>query len=85
MHQNDRNKKLHNKNVQRSRIKGQYKKERQNIIKQQYPQVKKYIEDKALNLENCTINYIRYWVYVPKELKRRAEKYKKKDIRGYFT
>ena len=83
--QEDRNKKIHDREVQRERVINQYKKESEITKQSQYPQVRKYREQNKVNIEASNMKYIRRQIYSLRELKKNAEKYQgKEDIRGYL-
>ena len=80
----DRNEKLHDEETQRSRVIEWQKKEYEKALDGQHPQVRKYARENAVDAQNCTTEYLRRWIYVLREIKKRAEKYKGSDIRSYF-
>ena len=43
------------------------------------------MQSNRLNVENITAEYIRRWIFILKEIRKKAEKYtNREDIRGYF-
>ena len=82
----DRNNKLHDRVMQRERVVNWYEKEKRKARQSQYPQVKKCMEKREVNLETLNTEYIRRWTYSLRVLKKNAEKYQgTEDIRGYFN
>ena len=81
----DRNEYLHNLEEQWLRIVDWYENEQKEALKGDYPQVKKYIQSNKLKVENTTIEYMRRWIFILKEIKNKVETYaNREDIRGYF-
>ena len=84
--QENRNEKLHNREVQRERIISQYHNELDKAKQSNYPQVKKYADQNQVNIETINIEYIRQQIYSLRILKKNAEKYQgKEDIQRFFN
>ena len=46
---------------------------------------KKHIYSNEINIERSMTKYIRRWIFILKEIRKKAEKYtNREDIRGYF-
>ena len=73
----DRHEKLHDKVTQRKRVIEWQKNEHCKAIEGNHPQVRKYAIENEINAENCTTEHIRRWVYVLREIRKRAENIKK--------
>ena len=80
----DRNEKLHDEDTQRKRVIEWQQKEYEKALNRQHPQVRKYAIENEVDAPNYTTEYLRRWIYVLREIKKRAEKYKGSDIRSYF-
>ena len=82
----DRNEKLHNREVQRERIISQYRNKLDKAKQSNYPQVKKYADQNQVNIETTNTEYIRWQIYSLHMLKKNAEKYQgKEDIQRFFN
>ena len=67
------------------RVIDQYKEEKKKALEGQYPQLKKFVENNLIDIENNMTKYMRMQICILKEIKKNAIKYKnKKDIRGVF-
>ena len=80
----DRNEKLYDEATQRKIVIEWQQKEYEKAMNGKYPQVRKHAIENEVDAPNCTTEYLRRWIYVLREIKKRAEKYKGSDIRSYF-
>ena len=56
------------------------------VLNGEYPQVKRFVQANEVNIENMTTEYIRRWILILKNIKKKVIKYKgKEDIRGFFV
>ena len=54
-------------------------------VEGQYPQLKKFIENNSIDIENTVTECTRRQIYMLKEMKKNSVKHEnKKDIRGFF-
>ena len=70
--------------VQRKKIIERQQNEHTIALEGQHPQVGKFAIKKKLDIEMCTTEHIRRWIYFLKQIKKRAEKHERNDIRSYF-
>ena len=81
-----RNEVLHNRFEQQLRIIDWYENEKEIALRGEYPQVRKFILANEFNIEEKIMKYIKRWVLLLKEFKKKVVKYKgKEDIRGFFS
>jgi hypothetical protein len=81
-----RNNVLHNRFEQRLRIIDWYKNKKEIALGGEYSQVRKFILVNEFNIEEKTTEYIKRWVLLLKEFKKKVVKYKgKEDIRGFCS
>ena len=73
----DRNLKLYDKDEQRRRIKDWYEKEREEVLRGEFPQVKRYAETYVVRIETTTTEYICQWIYRLKRIQKKGRKVKK--------
>ena len=61
-----------------------YENERKEALEGEYSQVKKYVQNNELKIENTNMEYMRRQIMILKEIRKKAEKYINRDIREYF-
>ena len=58
---------------------------KQNAIKGNYLQIQKFAIDKKINVQTCSNEHIKCWIYMIKAMKRNVEEHDKGDICTFFT
>ena len=71
----NRCKNFHNKDFQRNRIKEWYQKEKHNVLKSNYLQVKAYVIYRDINIQNCSTRMIKNQILRLKNIRTKSEKY----------
>jgi len=62
-----------------------YQNKRNKVLRNRFPQVKAYVIQYKLNLENSKMEYIKKWIRGIKKIKRNEKELKSDDIRMYFS
>ena len=75
----------HNPAEQITHVTDRHKREREEAMNEDFPQVKKYIESNPANVNNAAAEHLRRQIFLLKDLKKNAEKHtNREDIRGFF-
>ena len=67
------------------RVRNWYKNKQELVLNSEYPQARKFTGENEINVESKSNKYIKRWIYMLKEIKRRLEKHKLSNIRAFLS